>query len=58
MDPNTNLAEQIELAAALQQAWDSNELLDPGDVTRLADLVLALNEWIAKDGFLPTAWVR
>jgi hypothetical protein len=28
------------------------------DATRLAELVLALDEWIRKGGFLPTRWRR
>lgn len=52
MDPTANLKEQLELAT---------QLIDTGeDVAnrsyRLAELVLALNEWILKGGFLPTPW--
>lgn len=49
MDPNANLAEQLRLARDPEE-WDH----DSG--TRLAELVVALDEWIRKGGFLPDAW--
>ena len=42
MDPNANLLEQLRLA--------SNQ------GGRLAELVIALDDWIARGGFLPTRW--
>ncbi len=51
MDPNANLKEQIEICKRILA-----EDVDESDAPRLADLVLALNEWIAKGGFLPSAW--
>lgn len=63
MDPNANLQEQAQLAKAMTDASEyptSNakwlELADRAD--RLAELVIALDEWIAKGGFLPTRWQR
>lgn len=48
MDPNANLEEQLRLAEAI---------LDEGEEgNRLAELVLALDEWIRRGGFLPEAW--
>lgn len=50
MDPNANLEEQLKLSRAL--VW-----LDGGRyATRLAELVIALDEWIRKGGFLPARW--
>jgi hypothetical protein len=66
MDPNANLEEQLRLAAEIQAIIDDCD--DNGDNTpeqdvqliasgaRLAELVIALNEWIQKGGFLPGAW--
>lgn len=66
MDPNTNLAEQLRIALAIQQindAADADQVLTNAQqallvahAERLADLVLALNTWIAGGGFLPRAW--
>jgi hypothetical protein len=52
MDPDANLKEQLELARSIAEQ-------DPQSITeasRLAELVLALNEWITGGGFLPSAW--
>lgn len=64
MDPNANLAEQLELARQSQAINDAggDELTEDQELelvaiaTRLAELVLALNEWIARGGFLPAVW--
>jgi hypothetical protein len=55
MDPNANLLEQKQIARRLANG-------DYGDDTaedlgaRLAELVLALNMWISRGGFLPEDW--
>lgn len=49
MDPNATLAEIRTLVDA-QQAGAAI------DGARLAELVLALDEWITGGGFLPIAW--
>jgi len=49
MDPNANYDEQIELAEAILDG-DSDE----DDAERLAELVLALDAWVRKGGFLPS----
>ncbi len=66
MDPNANLREQLQLARDIQTTWDHcgedgnlsleqiNHVADAAN--RLAELVLALNEWIARGGFLPDQW--
>lgn len=58
MDPNANLREQLELADALRNdegssVWDRNNRAD-----RLAELVVALDEWLEAGGFLPERWQR
>jgi len=54
MDPNANLEELRRLVR--RQLYDND--LTPAEVTRLAELVEALDEWIAKGGFLPSAWAK
>lgn len=55
MDPNENLREQLRIAAWIADA-------DGGDpdvefyANHLAQLVIALNDWISRGGFLPAAW--
>jgi hypothetical protein len=71
MDPDANLKEQLEVAAAIQEArdeydrdsatWGSGDDKEWNEqqaerAMRLAELVEALNEWILKGGFLPKAW--
>jgi hypothetical protein len=51
MDPNANLEEQRRLAKRLVDSPYEND-----QVQRLAELVLALDEWISKGGFLPARW--
>jgi hypothetical protein len=54
MDPDANLKEQLRLAERLL----SEETPDNDDVTRLAELVVALDDWLAGGGFLPKGWKR
>lgn len=54
MDPNANLKEQIELARELVNSDNP----DPYDAMRLAELVLSLDNWITRGGFLPANWER
>lgn len=58
MDPNANLAEQLQLAADILKQCDN--ATDATGVTqdaeRLAELVLALNEWLTNGGFIPQTW--
>lgn len=63
MDPNANLSEQLTLARCILDANGSSRQyhLQTGrdldeDVVQLAELVQALNGWITKGGFLPSAW--
>lgn len=49
MDPNAALDELIDLA--------TSDLREFGDeVHRLAELVLGLDDWLARGGFLPSRW--
>jgi hypothetical protein len=52
MHPDTNLREQLFLASKI--LYEGEPLRE--DVDRLAELVLALDEWIAKGGSLPKQW--
>lgn len=49
MDPDATLAEMLEEARADQSEFHEG-------IHRLAELVLALDEWLRKGGFLPTDW--
>lgn len=60
MDPIANLKEQLELARRIQSAEEAEDN-DPIDAActkaecadRLAELVIALDEWMRKGGFSP-----
>lgn len=56
MDPNANLREQLEIANRIVDGDDLD--VEEWDALRdrLAELVLALNDWITNGGFLPGAW--
>jgi hypothetical protein len=62
MDPNANLDEQRRIIARLQRGWTFHtehgvavpDAMD--DLTRLADLVEALDDWLSAGGVLPQAW--
>jgi len=57
MDPNANLKEMLELAQAIvehDQEYDADHI----DAVRLAELVLAMHEWLGHGGFRPNAWGR
>lgn len=55
MDPNANLKEILELAKWIE---DNGNYVVREHASRLAELVLALNEWITKGGFLPSRWQK
>lgn len=62
MDPNENRCEQIALATNIRSFLDGLTPY-PGfsaidAASRLADLVLALDQWIMKNGALPKDWQR
>lgn len=53
MDPNAALAEIREITAHILDGKP-----DSGQALRLAELSEALDEWLSKGGFLPSAWAR
>lgn len=60
MDPNFNLSDQLDIA---KEILDYCERYPYGDrythsEDRLAELVIALDEWITKGGFLPERWTK
>ena len=58
MDPTVNIQEQLRIAGLIREC-ESGGTEECGCVdhaARLADLVLALNEWIARGGALPAQW--
>ncbi len=57
MDPNANLSEQLAIARELldeESISGFQESIEQGH--RLAELVLALDEWLTKGGFPPKRW--
>jgi hypothetical protein len=54
MDPNANLAEQLEISRRVLACETVVDVL--AELDRLAELVEALNAWIVGGGFLPDAW--
>jgi hypothetical protein len=59
MDPDANLKEQLQLAAALVEVDPEDPECGTAvatDTQRLAELVLALDDWINRGGFLPKQW--
>ena len=54
MDPDANLNEQLVIAMTMLDK--ESEHIDTGDAVRLAELVLALDEWLRRGGFLPKQW--
>lgn len=59
MDPNANLTEQVRLAGEILDCCDDVAESEASEgVQRLAELVLALDEWLKGGGFLPSRWAR
>jgi hypothetical protein len=56
MDPNENLKEQLETADRIIQAVSEERFVHEGEAETLAELVLALDEWLKNGGFLPEEW--
>jgi hypothetical protein len=56
MDPDANLARQLELAQEIIDKIDDGDESAVDKACALAELVLALNEWLARGGFKPKAW--
>lgn len=53
MDPNANLLEMRQLATKI---WQDDQQTSPEDAVRLAELIISLDDWIRRGGFLPNAW--
>jgi hypothetical protein len=61
MDPDANLEEQLSLAQSIIEGDNVDPeghhvAPSPEDAERLAELVLALHEWIQKGGAMPAVW--
>ncbi len=55
MDPNATLEEMRMLSAlVMDDSVDISEI----DVETLAELVISMDEWLSKGGFLPARWDR
>ena len=54
MDPNANLAEQLQIARRILADSDQEPEWDLTDAERLAELVIALDDWIRTGGFPPS----
>ncbi len=55
MDPDAALAEMRDISKALTEAKDLNSD-SLTDAARLAELVMGLDEWILRGGYLPEDW--
>ncbi len=51
MDPDTALAEALDLAVRL-----IDEEAEDGDDVRLAELIVGLDRWMTRGGFMPDGW--
>jgi hypothetical protein len=56
MDPTENLRRQRDLAERLLSDGITRDL--EGDACELASLVLALDRWISRRGYLPRQWAE
>jgi hypothetical protein len=56
VDPEANLQEQLSLSKRIIEKRDRELLVDESEVERLAELVVALDDWITRGGFLPQPW--
>jgi len=53
VDPDANIEEQLKLAERIN---DPNRTWSNEDACRLAELVVALDEWLADGNFVPGRW--
>ena len=58
MDPDANLQEQIEIADQLLQNEYASREDELAASLRLAELVLALDQWLTHRGFFPECWTH
>jgi hypothetical protein len=53
MDPTATMAEQLDLASSIISDHERGRPVSEHDAVRLAELVLALDEWLRRGGFHP-----
>lgn len=53
MDPNANLERLLEIAEHIVK-----DSFFSDDSTEMAELVIALDEWLRNDGCLPMRWIN
>jgi hypothetical protein len=56
MDPDANLKRQREVAAEIEACSTSDTRTLASLADELAELVVSLDEWLLKGGFLPADW--
>ncbi len=61
MDPDKTLEElrkKADFIIRINAQEQPDVTLNSEDAAELADLFVALDEWLSKKGFLPKAWAR
>lgn len=58
LDPDENLREQKEIAQRFVDGKMTTQEDFETDSLRLAELVVALDEWLSRGGFPPKAWKK
>lgn len=58
VDPNENLAEVRALVRELTRDECRDRPFDANNVSRLVELIFALDDWMSHGGFLPEVWER
>jgi hypothetical protein len=58
MDPDINVREQLDLATRILRRYDNGGRVGTQDPARLAELVMALDQWLRQGGFTPKRWAR
>ena len=56
MDPTANLQQQLTIATRILRDIDCERKPSLDDTERLAELVIALDGWIHRNGHLPQQW--
>lgn len=58
LDPNAILQEQLALSKLIQEPFEGETAVQMCiRAKRLAEIVIALDEWIDKGGMLPSRWI-
>jgi hypothetical protein len=58
MDPNANLKELLRIANQVVSEDDHDEGISHDVSARMAELVISLDGWINRGGFLPERWIQ